>query len=342
MISGLMERNKRRHDIAIDLGTANTIVIEAGTSTVFNEPSLCCFQAYDAVPSFVAAGTKARTYLGKISKPLKIVKPLQNGVLSEMEAATELLRFATSAARSQLLRRRPIVGVPADATQAERRALISAARDAGLGEPLLVPEPLLAAIGAGLDVNDAHGHMLVDCGAGTTEVAVISLGGICLFKSLRGGSEALDKALIDHFHLKHRFLIGEASAEALKIRASELLDQGEEGAELQVSGLSLSNGVPQTLLVRPSELRPIMEKHCMGIVDMVREALAQTAPELSHDIHEDGIVLTGGGARTGLLANLLERHTGMKLVVANEPLQAVARGLRVLLTDSGLLDRQPN
>ena len=336
MTTVFLERSKWRRDIAIDLGTANTIVIAADAGSIFSEPSICCFKAYDAVPSFVAAGAQAQSYVGKTPKPLKVVRPLQNGVLSEMRAATELLKFATLAVRSRLRRRRAIVGVPADATQAERQALITAARDAGLADPLLLPEPLLAAIGAGLPINEPHGHMVVDCGAGTTEVAVISLGGICLQRSLRGGGEALDKAILEYFQLKHRFLIGEASAENLKIRLSDHFNAGDPPEELAVSGLSLSTGVPQTLVIQPHELRPLWERHCMTIVTLVREALAETEPELSHDIHEDGIVLTGGGAMTGLLASMIAKHTGIKARVADDPLGAVSRGLAYILAGGEL------
>lgn len=168
----------RRSDIGIDLGTANTLVVSRGSGVVFDQPSVCCFKTDEAAPELVAAGSEAQGLVGRVAKPLRIVHPLKDGVLSDIAAARELLRFATSAARSsfRLGRVRALIGVPADATQAERRALSTAATDAGLAEPELLPEPLLSAIGAGLDIDEPRGRMIVDCGAGTTEVAVISLG----------------------------------------------------------------------------------------------------------------------------------------------------------------------
>jgi rod shape-determining protein MreB and related proteins len=320
-------------DIAIDLGTANTLVVERGAGVVFDEPSICCFKTDGSAPVLVAAGSEAHQFVGRVAKPLKIVRPLMNGVLSDMTAARELLKYATQAQRGSWRLRRPraLIGVPADATEAERSALASAAVDAGLAPPELVPEPLLSAIGIGLAVGEPRGRMIVDCGAGTTEVAVISLGRICLSHSVRGGGEALDRALIDYFHLRHRFQIGTATAERLKLELSSALGRGDAGQLIEVRGLDARDGVPKTLAVRAAELSPLWDKSADAILAAIRAALGETPPELSRDILEDGISLAGGAAMTGLLARRITEHTGISAHVAEAPLRSVASGLASLL-----------
>lgn len=319
--------------IGIDLGTANTIVVAAGNGIVFDQPTVCCFQGFDAAPRLIAAGEEASRYVGRISKPLKIVRPLRNGVLSDMRATRELLHFA----RRSIGKRRglnlvqPIIGVPADATQSEQRALETAAVDAGFGSPKLVPEPLLAAIGAGVDVDQARGRMVVDCGAGTTEVAVISLGSICLSKSVRGGGDALDQALLDHLAFHHRFQIGEREAEKFKLRLSELFEAGETDAIVSVRGLDTATGLPQTLTLSAEECRPVWIKQVEQIGRAVRQALSETPPELSEDILEDGITLTGGGALAALLSRHIAEEAQVVTRIAQKPRHCVASGLQKLL-----------
>jgi rod shape-determining protein MreB len=326
-------RSRRRADIAIDLGTANTLVVERGSGIVFDEPSICCFAAFEGTPQFVAAGTEAHSYAGRTPKPLKIVRPLRNGVLSDMVAARELLRFATRTLRPawRLTRTRALIALPADATEAEQRALATAAVDAGLAEPELVAEPLMSAIGAGLAVDEPQGRMVVDCGAGTTEVVVISLGRICFNHSARGGGEALDRMLIEHLHQRHQFQIGGSTAERLKIELSSLLAQGATDALLEVRGLDIARGIPRTIAVPGSELLAVWDRYSHEVLSAVRAALAETPPELCRDILEDGITLTGGAAMTGLLACLISDRTGIETRVSERPLEAVADGLSALL-----------
>ena len=321
--------SQRRLDLGIDLGTANTLAVVPGSGVVLDQPSICCFQAYDAVPRFVAAGALAHSYVGKVAKPLKIIHPLRSGVLSDMAAARELLAFVRRAVRprSMLGRLRPAIGVPADATQAERRALSTAAVDAGFADPELVPEPLLAALGLGFEIDDARARMVIDCGAGTTEIAVISLGGICVSQSVRGGGDALDQSLTDYLHLRHRFHIGTASAEALKLRLSDVLAGGDP-APVEVRGMDAASGLPRELAMSPAELLGVWNKHAEQIVAAVREALSETPPELSEDIFEDGITLTGGGAMTALLADRISANSGIAATVAEAPLGTVAAGLQ--------------
>ncbi len=331
---GRASRSKRA-DIAIDLGTANTIVVERGSGVVFDEPSVCCFKAYDAVPEFVAAGFEAQSYVGRAVRPFKVVRPLRNGVLSDMAAARELLRFATRAHRSawRLSRPRAVIGVPADATEAERRALITAAVDAGLAEPALVAEPLLAAIGADLPIDEPRGRMLIDCGAGTTEVALMSLGAICYSHSVRGGGEALERALISHFALGHRFQIGVSTAERLKVQLSELLQLGRGASLVEVRGLDTASGIPKTITVAAQELWTAWERYIGEVVTIVQTALAEAPPEMSHDILEDGISLTGGAAMTALLADRIEAVSGIRSKVVDQPMRSVATGLLQLIRE---------
>ncbi|HEX8214794.1 MAG TPA: rod shape-determining protein MreB [Allosphingosinicella sp.] len=322
-------------DLAIDLGTANTLVVERGAGVIFEEPSICCFKSGGPEPEIFAAGSEAHGFVGRAAKPFEIVRPLMNGVLSDMTAARELLRFATRAHRRSWRRARPrvLIGVPADATQAERKALATAAIDAGLASPQLLDEPLLSAIGVGLAVEEPRGRMVVDCGAGTTEVAVISLGRICISQSVRGGGEALDRALIDHFQLKHRFLIGTSTAERLKLDLSALLGSDAHDALLEVRGLDSARGVPKTIAIRAAELADIWDRNVDGILAAVRAALGQTPPELSKDIFDDGITLAGGAAMTGLLARRITESTGIRAQIGNAPLRSVAAGLATVLED---------
>jgi rod shape-determining protein MreB len=199
--------------------------------------------------------------------------------------------------------------------------------DAGLAQPELVAEPFLSALGAGLDVDEPRGSMVVDCGAGTTEVALISLGAICLAHSVRGGGEALDRAFIDHLHLKRRFQVGPATAERLKLELSILLQSGAMDRLLEVRGLDTASGVPKTIAVPASELLTVWERYLDSVVSAILAALGETPPELSQDILEDGIILTGGAAMTGLLAQRIREAVGVDVRIAPAPLRSVAAGL---------------
>jgi rod shape-determining protein MreB and related proteins len=333
MLQTLIRRRPTRPDLAIDLGTARTKVLADGSDIVFDEPSLCCFKAYDAVPAFVAAGLEAERFVGRVSKPLKMVSPLHNGVVSDMDAARELIRYAIRQVRPKraLTRVRALFGVPADASAAERRALIGAAMDAGISDPEVLPEPILAAAGAGLDIDTPRGRMIIDCGAGVAEAVVISLGGICAAASTRGGGDELTRSIVDHFRTERRFRIGFATAEKLKLEVSEKLAGGATEAAVSVGGLAASSGLPQRLEVPLSELAPVWERDLAAIVQMVRRVLSATPPELSQDILEDGILLTGGGAYTALLSRRIEESAGISTRIAERPQEAVAHGLAVTM-----------
>ena len=326
-------------DLAIDLGTANTIVVERGSGVIFNQPSVCCFAGTGERARLFAAGMDAHAMIGRVPRPLRIARPLRSGVLSDMAAGRELLRHAVrrTGGTWRARKARALIGVPADATQAERRALLTAAEDAGLSDVRLLPEPLMAAIGANLDIDQPRGRMVVDCGAGTTEVVVISLGSICLSRTVRIGGDTLDEALLDYLHLRHRFQIGLPTAERLKLQLAETLASGEPGqSTIEIRGHNLALGRPETLSFPAEELVGVYEKHLQNVVDIVRAALHRTPPELSQDIYEDGILLTGGASMTGLLSRRIAEATGLTTRMTEAPLDCVALGLQRVLENGQL------
>jgi len=325
-------------DIAIDFGTANMIVVERGAGVVFNQPSVCCFETGTSTRLF-AAGAEARAMVGRVAGPLRIARPLRNGVLSDIAAARELVRFATDGSGGLWRKRRmrALVSVPNDATQAERRALATAVHDAGIGHVQLLSEPLMAAIGVGLDVEAPRGRMVVECGAGTTEVVVISLGGVCLSRTVRVGGDTLDEALLDQLLFRHRFQIGRPAAEQLKLELAGFADPAEvRDRTVEVKGLNLAAGRPETLSLGAAELIHVCEKHLQAIVAIVSAALEHTPPELSQDILDDGILLTGGGAMTELLRRRIAEATGLEARIAGAPLDRVALGLARALEEGHL------
>ncbi len=325
----------RRPEIGIDFGTANVRVIHRSDGIVFDEPSLCCFSRQNGVSDLVAAGAQAHAMVDRTPRGLQVKRPLCRGVLQDIDAARALLRFALSRSLGRNHRRSvsALIGVPADATQAERSALLTAANDAGIGKVTLVAEPLVAAIGAALPVEAPAGSMVIECGAGTTEVAVFSLGGICATGSVRIGGSTLDRAIADHLHLNHKFLIGDMRAEQLKLDyVAKREDPGyDPSGVIVVRGRCLRAGLPKSFDVRVSELARIVEKHVEQIVRVVRDVLGRTAPELSRDIHEQGILLTGGGAMMPLVRTMIAEATGLHVVAAEQPAQCVAKGLHRML-----------
>jgi rod shape-determining protein MreB len=326
---------KSKADLAVDLGTANTIVVARSAGVVFEQSTVCCFDDdIDAAAHLYTAGCAAKRLIGREVKQLRTVRPLRNGVLVDVAATRELLKFAIkpTRARGRLSRPRAIIGVPSDATQAERRALTRAAYDAGLAEPLLIAEPILAAIGLGMDVEAPRGRMIVDCGAGTTDVVVLSLGGICASKSVRGGGDGVDAALLQHLHMRRHFQIGHSAAEVLKMKLSEALALGT-ATHVEVRGLDTKSGLPRLLELEVGELSPILEEYAAQVTAVVRAAFAKTPPDLAIDILDDGIALTGGAALTALVAERIADSTGLRVYRADDPRKAVSKGLQVMLDD---------
>ncbi|MEO6784116.1 MAG: rod shape-determining protein MreB [Bradyrhizobium sp.] len=330
MITSLLSlRGAWRADLVIDLGSANTRVLVPGQGIVFDEPTLCCFDDRGAVSALVAAGTDAAEMVDRASGRLRIAWPLRRGVLDDMAAGRALINHAVrrSTGAARVSRLRALIGVPADATQAERQALLATAADAGLTRVRLATEPVAAAIGAGLPVGQPVGSMIIECGAGTTEVAVLSLGEICVLRSVRIGGDSLDAALVDYLQLRRRFLISGASAERVKRQIFALQRVDDKDLTVAVKGRSLISRTPDTLEIPLSELLDVMRRHVEPIVDAVRAALSSTPPELSRDIHDRGIVLTGGSAIFELLAEAIQTSTGLDVHIAPSAMGCVIAGL---------------
>ena len=325
----------RQADIAIDFGTANTRIFVRGSGIVFEEPSLCCFDDASGHPKFVAAGAQVSKMFDRTSGSVRVVRPLARGVLYDIDAGREMLRHAVklSLGRRRLRTTRAIVGIPSDATQAEQAALITAAEDSGLRVVQLIHEPLAAALGAGLPVDQPQGSMLIECGAGTTEVVVISLGAICLKRSVRVGGASLDQEIADYLRSEHKFLIGAETAERVKLEiAALLIADVEKFPEVVVMGQNSMSGGPGTLVLNAQQIVNVVNRHVAKILDVVRDVLNNTPAELSRDIHDRGLVLTGGSASVILLQHAIMDATGLPTSVASEPLTCVARGLGVILS----------
>ncbi len=326
---------RRSPELAVDFGTANMRVVRRDGGVLFDEPSLCCFTRGDRSPTLVAAGSEAQAMVDRTPASLEVRRPLSRGVLQDIDAARALLRYAMPRAlgRERYGAPRALFGVPADATQAERKALLTAASDAGLGPVRLVPESFAAAIGADLPVYEPTGTMIVECGAGTTEIAVISLGGICLAHSVRTGGAALNQAIADHLHFQHKFLIGDLTAEQIKRDLfTHEADAADQPEDIEVKGRSLASARPMSIRISRSELVAVAEKHVAHIVEAVGETLGKTPPELSRDIHDNGIILAGGAAMP-LLRDRIAAATGLPVAIADDPDHCVTRGLQQMLAD---------
>lgn len=327
-------QNSGTHDFAIDFGAANTRIVTAGGGVQFDEPSICCFTGQSDRPELIAAGTQAVRMQDRTAGDLRIVRPLNRGVLCDIAAARDFLAYAVRSTVGQRRLRsfRALIGVPADATNAERGALVTAANDAGIGSVELLSEPLAAAWGAEIDISEAKGRMIVECGAGTTEAAILSLNGICASSSVRGGGDALDAAIADYMHYNRKFLISQSMAEKIKRHIASPYPISETDAKtVTVKGRNLVTGLPQALLLPVEDLYPLIEKHTVGITEMVVTLLGRLPPELSQDVHTNGIVLTGGSAAIGFVRSALASATGLEVVVASNPAHCVAAGLQKAL-----------
>lgn len=335
-MTGFLTGRHRAADIAIDFGTANMIVGD-GAGIAFDEPSICCFSDAGGRSLLHAAGAEAQAMAEHAGGRLRITRPLRHGVMSDIDAGREMVRYAVrrSGSRRAFRRARAIVGVPVDATQAERQALLTAVGDAGIARARLLHEPLMAAIGAGLAIEEPRGRMLVDCGAGTTEVAVISLGGICLFRSIRIGGDTLDEAIIHHLHSRHRLDIGLRTAEKVKREIAALgVGPDGEGATIEVSGRRVGEGLPVRLTLPADDLLSLVARHADTVAETVKLALAETSPELSRDILDDGITLAGGSSMISLLSRSIASATGLEVNIAERPRDCVALGLQRILQEA--------
>ena len=319
------------NDLSIDLGTANTLIYVRGQGIVLNEPSVVAIRQ-DRGPggpkSIAAVGTEAKLMLGRTPGNITAIRPLKDGVIADFTITEKMLQhFIHKVHEARFFKPSPrvLICVPCGSTQVERRAIRESAAGAGAREVYLIEEPMAAAIGAGMPVDEARGSMVLDIGGGTSEVAVISLNGIVYSSSVRIGGDRFDDAIINYVRRNYGTLIGEATAEQIK-HAIGSAYPGKEVMELEVKGRNLSQGIPRSFTLNSNEILESLQEPLTGIVGAVKTALEQTPPELGADVAERGIVLTGGGALLRDIDKLLMEETGLPVVVADDPLTCVARG----------------
>ncbi len=312
-------------DIGIDLGTANTLVYVRGKGIVMREPSVVAVDVKK--DEVMAVGKDAKDMIGRTPGSISAVRPLKDGVIADFEVTSAMLRYFIKRALKNTFLSRPrlIVCIPSGVTEVERRAVNEAARNAGAREVELIEEPMAAAIGAGLDVAEAAGCMVVDIGGGTSEVAVISLGDIVTAQSVRVAGDDFDEAIISYIKKKYNLLIGERTAEDLKITLGSAFPYEDE-TSMDVKGRNLVDGLPKNIVVSAAEVREALADPVGSIVDAIKSTLERTPPELSADIIDNGIMLTGGGALLRGLDMLINRETGMPVHVAEDPLDCVVNG----------------
>lgn len=321
---------KRKPDLAIDLGTANTRMIVRGEGVVFDEPSLCCYENRGSRIRLVAAGRHALAMVGRVPQNHEIRRPLARGVLQDIDAASAVLAHGRTVVLGKKSRFRPsaMIGIPADATKAEANALLIAADHAGFGRVELVREPFAAAVGADLPVREAQASMVIECGAGTTEIAVFSINGHCRSRSVRVGGFGLDEALAEHLHTHHHFLIGALSAEELKKRLS---GGGHEERLLEIKGRSVRSGLPGCITLPASEFQPVIERHFTRFAKAAQQVIGEISPDLAADLLCERVVATGGGIFQEFLSDAIAKGCGVPVAVAEDPSGCVARGLGQLL-----------
>lgn len=312
-------------DIGIDLGTANTLVYMKGKGIVLREPSVVAVDVKSDV--VMAVGTEAKEMIGRTPGSISAIRPLKDGVIADFEVTAEMMKnFIRKTVRPTVFSRpRVIVCIPSGVTEVERRAVEEAARNAGAKDVELIAEPMAAAIGAGLNVVGAAGCMVVDIGGGTSEIAVISLGDIVTFCSIRTAGDDFDEAIISYIKKKYNLLIGERTAEEIKIKLGSAFPVEEESS-MDVKGRNLLDGLPKNLVITSTEVREALADPVGAIVDAIRSTLERTPPELSADIIDNGIMLTGGGALLRGLDTLVSRETGMPVHIAENPLDCVVNG----------------
>jgi len=327
------------NDLAIDLGTANTLVYVKGEGIVCNEPSVVAVQKDNrGTRRVLAVGVEAKRMLGRTPGNISAIRPLKDGVIADFEITEAMLRYFIQKIhnRKTLVRPSIIICVPFGVTEVEKRAVRESAESAGAREVYLVEEPMVAAIGAGLPITEPAGNMIVDIGGGTTEVAVISLAGIVFSKSVRVGGDKMDEAIVQYIKRKYNLLVGERTAELVKITIGSAYP-GAEIQTMEIKGRDLVAGVPKTVEITDEEIRDSILEPINQIVEAVRIGLERTPPELASDIVDKGIVLAGGGALLRNLDTLLREETGLPVMLADDPLTAVVMGAGKVLDELELL-----
>ena len=326
------------NDLAIDLGTANTLVFARGRGIVVDEPSIVAINKLNN--KVEAVGREAKEMLGRTPGNIVAIKPMKDGVIADFDVTEEMLKYFIKKAhnRNHLLSPRIVICIPSEITQVEKRAVRESALRAKASEVYLVEEAMAAAIGAGLPITEPSGNMIVDIGGGTTDIAVISLSGIVYSRSVRVAGNEMDEAIIQYIKRKHNLLIGERTAERIKIEvgSAAVLDKA---LTMEIKGRNLIEGIPKTLAITDEEVRGALSDSISTIVNAVRVALERTPPELSADIADKGIVLTGGGALLKGLDQRLKDDTDLPVFLAEDPLSSVAIGTGMMLEEMELLRR---
>lgn len=322
-------------DMGIDLGTANTLVFVNGRGIVLQEPSVVAIQSDNKQP--VAVGNEAKRMIGRTPGNIIAVRPMKDGVIADFDITQMMLRYFISRAstRRSLFRPRVVVGVPSGVTEVEKRAVIDAALHAGAREAHLIEQPMAAAIGAGLPITEPTGNMVVDIGGGTANVAIISLGGIVTHRSIRVGGDEFDEAIVNHIKRHYNMLIGERTAEEIKITIGSAYPVNDDES-MEIRGRDLVTGLPKNRKLMASEIREALVEPVSQIVEAIKVTLERTPPELASDIMDRGIVMTGGSCMLRGLDYLISEETGMPVFLAEEPLLCVVRGTGKMLED---LDR---
>ena len=326
-------------DMAIDLGTANTLVYVKGKGIVCNEPSVVAVAR--GTDKVLAVGAEAKRMLGRTPGSIVAIRPMKDGVIADFDATERMLNYFISKVhdRKALFSPRIVVGVPSGITQVERRAVKGAAEKAGAREVYLIEEPMAAAIGAGLPITEPSGNMIVDIGGGTTDVAVISLAGIVYSKTVKIGGDKMDEAIVNYMKRKYNLLIGERTAEEIKIEIGSAysLDGDDSKKTMEVKGRDMVSGIPKTLLVDEEEIREAIQEPVIAIVNTIKLTLENTPPELAADIVDRGIVLAGGGALLKGIDVLLREETGLPIILAEDPLSSIVLGAGKVLDELDLL-----
>ena len=316
-------------DMAIDLGTANTLVYVKSRGIVLNEPSVVAIAEVKSKKQVLAVGEEAKQMLGRTPGNIRAIRPLRDGVIADFEVAEEMIKYFIRKVHNRRTFASPlvVVCVPSGSTAVERRAIQESAESAGARKVYLIEEPMAAAIGSGLPVTEPTGSMVVDIGGGTTEVAVLSLGGIVYSRSVRVGGDKMDEAIIGYIRRNHNLLVGEGSAARIKeVIGSACPPDDGDGRTMEIKGRDLMNGVPKELVMSERQIAESLAEPVGAIIEAVKVALEHTAPELAADIVDKGIVLTGGGALLGNIDFVLRHSTGLPVSIADDPLSCVVLG----------------
>ena len=323
-------------DIAIDLGTANTLVHVAGKGIVIDEPSVVAIRARNGTREVLAVGAKAKAMLGRTPESIETIRPLRDGVIADFIATEQMLRHFIGRTRRAFDFRRPriVICVPAGATPVERRAVYETALAAGARRVFLVEEPVAASLGAGLPIDEPGGTMVVDIGGGTTDIAVLSLGGVVQARSLRCAGNAMDEAIVRYVRRNHQLVIGDGNAERIKIEAgTAMYTANGRSAEVHIRGRDLRLGRPKSIVLGSQDIAEALEPAVEEMAEFVMRALEDLPPEVSTDICERGVCLTGGGAQLHNLDAELERRVGVRFIVPERPMQCVVNGTASVLRD---------